>query len=100
MTEADYIETLSAFIDVGPAPPEVIRCSTQSIVEFPDSAALWFLRGQLLWSTGNENVSAEGNAATSFEIALKIDPGMKEARVALASLRDLPAKSNRELRLE
>jgi len=89
MTERDYMIKLETLLGNGKRTTnEALLLANEAVQDFPNSAALWFLRGKLYWATEFEVISADETAAKSFEKVIELDPGMADAYEALAGYHD------------
>ncbi|HEY0550997.1 MAG TPA: hypothetical protein VGF13_15440 [Verrucomicrobiae bacterium] len=86
MTRTEFIAEIKLHLPNGHrASPEALALVTDAIRTFPDCAELWLLHGWVTMAAAECDV-ADG-ASRSFEMALKINPSMTEARAALDSYR-------------
>jgi hypothetical protein len=82
VTRAEFIAKIKLHLPHGRcASPEALALVTDAIHAFPDCAELWLLHGWVTIAAAEWDV-ADG-APRSFEMALKINPSMTEARRAL-----------------
>lgn len=82
MTEAEFIAKIKLHLPHGHrASGEALSLVTEAIRAFPDCAELWLLHGWVTMAAAEWDV-ADG-ASRSFEMAIKINPSMTEARAAL-----------------
>jgi hypothetical protein len=89
VTESEYIAELKAEWPKGRAAPRgVLSLACLAVQEFPNSAMLWFLRGQLMWMSPEDYMFSKLDAITSFEKALELDPSFSDARNQLEDCRD------------
>jgi uncharacterized protein YecE (DUF72 family) len=98
VTEIEYIVALETQWPQGPpASREVLSLASLAVRDFPDSARLWFLRGQLLQMRPDDYIFSGLDAACSFERALELDPALAAKQPSLfpddVSLQDSKAKS-------
>ena len=79
MTEADYIKTIRAgFSDDGRVTPTALEIMHKALTQYPDSPALWCLRGNLIQlSDGCEFSLAD--AKDSYLQAIALNPDYAEA---------------------
>ena len=59
-----------------------------AVRDFPHSARLWFLRGQLIWLSAEDYFFSEMDYVTSILKAIELDPTLVEASESLASYYD------------
>jgi hypothetical protein len=82
VTQTEFIAKIKLHLPHGRrASPEALALVTEAIRAFPDCAELWLLHGWVTMAAAEWDV-ADG-ASRSFEMALKINPAMAEARAAL-----------------
>jgi hypothetical protein len=81
VTQAEFIAKIKLHLPQGRASSEALALVTEAIRAFPDCAELWLLHGWVTVAAAECDV-ADG-APRSFEMAIKIDPSMTEARAAL-----------------
>ncbi len=82
MTQAEFIAKIKLHLPHGRcASPEALALVTEAIRAFPDCAEIWLLHGCVTMAAAEWDV-VDG-ASRSFEMALKINPSMTEARLAL-----------------
>jgi hypothetical protein len=80
VTEADYISELKSRWPQGPtASREVLSLAAEAVRDFPQSALLWFLRGQLIRMAPRDYIFSKLDAVCSFEEAIRLDPTLAEA---------------------
>ena len=80
VTESDYLQQLkSRWPQGGTASREVLSLAAEAVRDFPESAALWFLRGQLLVLAPVDYIFSKLDAICSFQKASEIDPAFAEA---------------------
>jgi hypothetical protein len=80
VTEADYIGALKARWPQGrTASREVLSLAAEAVRDFPQSATLWFLRGQLIWMAPPDYIFSRLDAVCSFEEAIRLDPSLTDA---------------------
>lgn len=80
VTESEYIAELKAQWPKGPtASRQVLSLACLAVQAFPNSAMLWFLRGQLMWVSPKDYIFSKLDAITSFERAIELDPHLDEA---------------------
>ena len=81
MTESEYIAELKAQWPKGPtASREVLSLACLAVRDLPNSAMLWFLRGQLISMSPADYLFSKLDAITSFEKAIELDPTFADAR--------------------
>jgi tetratricopeptide (TPR) repeat protein len=79
-TEANYIETLEAlYPQQEAASVEVLALAEKAVTEFPNSAKLWCIRGDLIQLGTSEAKYELNNALESYERAIAVDPSFAEA---------------------
>ena len=75
MTEAEYIAELKAHWPKGrTASREVLSLAAEAVRDCPQSATLWFLRGQLIRMAPPDYIFSKLDAICSFEEAIRLDP--------------------------
>jgi hypothetical protein len=80
VTEADYIEALKSRWPQGrTASREVLSLAAEAVRDFPQSAILWFLRGQLIWMAPPDYIFSRLDAVCSFQEAIRLDSSLAEA---------------------
>jgi hypothetical protein len=80
VTEADYISELKSRWPQGsPASREILSLAAEAVRDFPQSALLWFLRGQLIRMAPPDYIFSKLDAVCSFEEAIRLDPAFVEA---------------------
>ena len=80
MTEEDYIARLKSGWSAGrPASREVLSLAAEAVRDFPHSAMLWFLRGQLLTRAPADYIFSDLDVVCSFQQAIELDPTLAEA---------------------
>ena len=94
MTQTEFVAQIRLHLPHGRrASPEALALVTEAIRAFPDCAELWLLHGWVTMAAAEWDV-ADG-ASRSFEMALKINPAMTEARAALDFYRNGASQSAR-----
>lgn len=99
MTESEYIAALRERWPEGQtaAPHSVLALATSAVRDYPQSALLWFMRGQLIWMSPYYPSFSDSDYITSFEKAIELDPSFADAYDALGSyhdgIRDDPEKA-------
>lgn len=90
MTELNYIAGLESRWPEGETPTsaETISAASMAVRDFPNSAKLWYLRGQLIWRAEEDYSSFDRDFVKSNEKAIELDPSMSEAYDALAGYYD------------
>jgi len=92
VTRAEFIARIRLHLPNGHrASPEALALVTEAIRAFPDCAELWLLHGWVTMAAAEWDV-ADG-ASRSFEMAIKINPAMTEARAALDFYRRFASQS-------
>jgi hypothetical protein len=80
LTEADYISELQSRSRQGAtASREILSLAAEAVRDFPQSAMLWFLRGQLIRMAPPDYIFSKLDAVCSFEEAIRLDPTLIEA---------------------
>lgn len=105
MTEQDYVELIKGQCpssnEAEPAPKTIAVCE-RAVAEFPSSAKLWLMRGDLIQLAGYEGTPALSEAEQSYRRAITASPSCAEAYEALAHFLDAviaqPRKARQYLR--
>jgi len=80
VTESEYIAALKSQCPKGlTASREALSLACLAVRDFPNSAMLWFLRGQLILLSPEDYIFSELDAVTSFEKAIELDPTLADA---------------------
>jgi hypothetical protein len=88
VTESEYIAELKAKWPKGlTASREVLSLACLAVQEHPQSAMLWFMRGQLIWMAPNDYIFSRLDAITSVETAIELDPSLADAAKQLGKYR-------------
>jgi hypothetical protein len=80
VTEQDYIAALKArWPQKQTASREILSLACLAVRDFPHSAMLWFLRGQLILLAPENYIFSKLDAICSFDEAIRLDPTLTEA---------------------
>ena len=90
MTELEYIATLKSQWPQGveAASRELLSLACLAVRDFPKSARLWLMRGQLIWLSPDDYFFSETDYVTSVLTAIELDPTLAEAYESLAGYYD------------
>jgi hypothetical protein len=89
VTEQEYIAQLEPGYLLGQHPTDAtLALADKAVQEFPNSSALWMIRGKLYWGAEFEVVSGERIAAESWEKVIELNPMCAEAHELLAGYHD------------
>lgn len=78
MTESEYIDKLK-LLQSQEASPELLVLAEQAVSEFPNSAKLWCIRGNLIQLSSIDAGYELEEALRSYEKAVSVDPKCSEA---------------------
>jgi cytochrome c-type biogenesis protein CcmH/NrfG len=73
------------FTAEGKATPRLLKLVEAAIAEYPNSAALWNLRGDLIQVSDDDGSYSLGDALASYRQALLLDPHNVEAKAEIQS---------------
>lgn len=80
VSESEYIAALKTQWPKEPtASRGVLSLACLAVQEHPQSAILWFLRGQLMFMSPADYIFSKLDAITSFEKAVELDPSLADA---------------------
>jgi Tfp pilus assembly protein PilF len=101
MTEQDYIELIRSRwpsnYEAEPTPGAIAICEL-AVAEFPSSAKLWLMRGDLIQLAGYEGAPPLSDAEQSYRQAIAVSPRCSEAYEALANFFDAVMAKPRKAR--
>ncbi len=93
VTEGDYIARLKSGWPQGrTASREVLSLAAEAVRDFPRSAMLWFLRGQLLTMAPADYIFSDLDAVCSFQQAIELDPTLADVCQEIAPDLDFGSK--------
>lgn len=91
MTEQDYVELIKGqwpSANDAEASPKTIAVCERAVAEFPSSAKLWLMRGDLIQLTCYEGAPDLSEAEHSYHRAIAASPSCADAYEALAHFLD------------
>jgi Tfp pilus assembly protein PilF len=101
MTEQEYVELIKSLWpsndDAEPTPRTIAVCE-RAVAEFPSSAKLWLMRGDLIQLAGYEGAPVLSEAERSYRQAIAASPSDPEAYKALAHFFDAVMAKPRKAR--
>lgn len=101
MTEQDYVELIKGqwpSANEAEATPKTIAVCEGAVAEFPSSAKLWLMRGDLIQLAGYEGAPALSEAEHSYHRAIAASPSCADAYEALAHFLDAVVAKPRKAR--
>ena len=103
MTEAEVFEAVrEALASTGSVAPETLRLVEEGLEQFPASAPLWILRGDLIQLSGRDLSLSLNDALSSYRAALEHDPLSADAHESIGrfldAVYDSPAEAEPYLR--
>lgn len=80
VTESEYVDALKMQWPKGAtASREMLSLACVAVQQHPQSAILWFLRGQLMLMSPTDYIFSKLDAVASFEKAVELDPSLADA---------------------
>jgi Tfp pilus assembly protein PilF len=103
MTEAEVFEAVrEALASTGAVTPEALRLVEEGLRQFPASAPLWILRGDLIQLASHDLSLSLNESLSSYRAALEHDPGSADAHESIGrfldAVYDSPAEAEPYLR--
>jgi Tfp pilus assembly protein PilF len=101
MTEQDYVELIKGqwpSTNKAEPTPETIAVCERAVAQFPHSAKLWLMRGDLIQLSGYEGAPALSEAERSYRQAIAASPSCAEVYEELAHFLDAVVAKPRKAR--